>query len=89
MNAYLPPNNTRVGIASDIVPAETKRLVETCSGSLPSGPEVAKIEPGKPVLAKSRHVTITSPTQAAVRAELIWTTCSKTASSITTSGTPP
>jgi len=70
---YYSPNNASLAIAGDINPAQARRLVETYFGPIPRGPEVARLEPRVPVLAGSRHLTMTDVVQLA-RAQYVWPT---------------
>ena len=71
---YYAPNNASLVIAGDIDPAATKKLVAKYFGPLPSGPKVAKLAPSVPVLAESKHVTMTDAQVRLPRAELVWPT---------------
>ena len=70
---YYSPNNASLCIAGDFDPAETKRLVEKYFGPIPRGPEVPGMAPSVPVLAESKHITMTDRVSLP-RVELVWPT---------------
>ncbi len=70
---YYVPNNASLCIAGDFNPAEAKKLVEKYFGSIPSGPNVAKISPQVPILTSPKTITMTDKV-ALSRTTLAWPT---------------
>ena len=71
---YYAPNNASLVVAGDIDVAKTKALIEKYFGPIPRGPEVAKLKPWEPTLAKPpQHLTMTDRVTLP-RATLAWPT---------------
>jgi len=68
---YYSPNNASLCLAGDINPAEARKLVEKYFGTLPRGPEVARLKPSVPGLAGSKKLVMTDDVKLS-RTTLAW-----------------
>jgi len=70
---YYSPNNASLCLAGDFDPTEARALITKYFGSIPRGPEVAKLSANVPTLAESKSLTMTDAVQL-TRGNLVWPT---------------